>query len=103
MTNEWKGQKPGPGAINGGGFAPGRLLPVRVNTSPNNTGLKELPPCRPVLLWYSDEKFPLLGGEQKGKNIMSGPVYRVELYLFFKNVAEEKQKLFTLSSIQFLQ
>lgn len=51
-----------------------------VNNSPNNTGLKELPASQPAILWYSDDKFPLLGGMDGGKNIMAGPVYRSEMY-----------------------
>ncbi|MDX1636380.1 MAG: PQQ-dependent sugar dehydrogenase, partial [Balneolaceae bacterium] len=46
-----------------------------VNRSPNNTGLRELPWCRPAFMWYSDERFELLGGRDDGKNIMAGPVY----------------------------
>ncbi|MBK8566266.1 MAG: PQQ-dependent sugar dehydrogenase [Saprospiraceae bacterium] len=47
-----------------------------LNNSPFNTGLKELPPLTPPLIWYSyDEslEFPWLA--TGGKNPMAGPVY----------------------------
>jgi len=47
-----------------------------VNTSPNNTGLTELPPAQPAYIWYSagpSEDFPLLGSG--GRSAMAGPVY----------------------------
>ena len=47
-----------------------------INNSPFNTGLKELPPVKSPLIWYSyDEslEFPWLG--TGGKNPMAGPVY----------------------------
>ena len=46
------------------------------NNSPNNTGLKELPPSQESLIWYSyDEssEFPWLG--KGGVNPMAGPVF----------------------------
>src|SRR5690625_1477233 len=47
-----------------------------VNLSPNNTGLKELPPPQPAFIWYgkgSSEKFPLVGAG--GASAAAGPVY----------------------------
>lgn len=47
------------------------------NASPNNTGLRILPPARPALLWYpygASERFPELG--EGGRTACAGPVYR---------------------------
>ncbi|MFJ7200435.1 MULTISPECIES: ThuA domain-containing protein [unclassified Streptomyces] len=47
-----------------------------VNDSPNNTGLRELPPARPATVWYAysaSHEFPELG--TGGGGPMSGPVY----------------------------
>ncbi|UUN30458.1 ThuA domain-containing protein [Streptomyces sp. FIT100] len=47
-----------------------------VNDSPNNTGLRELPPARPATVWYAysaSAEFPELG--TGGGGPMSGPVY----------------------------
>ncbi|MGK5740185.1 ThuA domain-containing protein [Micromonospora sp. URMC 103] len=47
-----------------------------VNDSPNNTGLTNLPPTRPALVWYAysaSPQFPELG--TGGGGPMSGPVY----------------------------
>jgi cytochrome c len=47
-----------------------------INDSPKNTGLRELPPVQPPLIWYSyDEslEFPWLG--IGGKNPMAGPIF----------------------------
>ncbi len=47
-----------------------------INDSPFNTGLRELPPVKPPLIWYSyDEsyEFPWLG--IGGKNPMAGPIF----------------------------
>ncbi|MFM9371202.1 ThuA domain-containing protein [Streptomyces sp. Da 82-17] len=47
-----------------------------VNDSPNNTGLRELPPAQPALVWYAysaSQEFPELG--TGGGGPMSGPVY----------------------------
>lgn len=48
-----------------------------VNNSPNNTGLKNLPPAVPAFIWYpygiSDE-FPLVGAA--GRSATGGPVFR---------------------------
>lgn len=51
------------------------------NTSPNNTGLKELPAAQPAFIWYpyvQSEDFPLVG--KGGRNAMAGPVYYSEKY-----------------------
>ena len=48
-----------------------------INDSPNNTGLRELPPARPALLAYPygvSEEFPILGSG--GRCAVGGPVYR---------------------------
>ncbi len=59
-----------------------RFDPERpVNESPNNTGLRELPPARSSLIWYSydaSEEFPWVG--TGGKNPMAGPVYYSDQY-----------------------
>lgn len=48
-----------------------------VNASRNNTGLAELPPAQPAMIWYpyglSDE-FPMLGAA--GRSATGGPVFR---------------------------
>ncbi len=47
-----------------------------INDSPFNTGLEELPPFQPSLIWYSydeSEEFPWVG--TGGKTPMAGPVY----------------------------
>ncbi len=51
------------------------------NPSPNNTGLKKLPPALPPLIWYDNPKsarFPTLG--IGGRSIMAGPVYHFDQY-----------------------
>lgn len=53
-------------------FNPQKLL----NNSPNNTGLKELPPAMPAMIWYpyaASEKFPELG--VGGRSAMAGAFY----------------------------
>lgn len=53
-----------------------------VNNSVNNTGLQELPPAQPAMIWYSyDESkiFPHLG--TGGKSPIAGPVFYTDLYL----------------------
>ena len=51
--------------------------PVRpLNTSPNNTGLTELPPARNAFIWYPygpSAEFPLVGSG--GRTAMAGPVF----------------------------
>lgn len=47
-----------------------------VNDSPNNTGLKELPPAQKAFLWYTaaeTKRFPLFGSG--GRSAMAGPVF----------------------------
>jgi cytochrome c len=47
------------------------------NTSPNNTGLVDLPPAQPALIYYpyaASEKFPLVGSSSRCA--IGGPVYR---------------------------
>ena len=47
------------------------------NTSPRNTGIKQLPPAQPALIWYpyaSSERFPELG--EGGRNALVAGVYR---------------------------
>lgn len=47
-----------------------------VNDSPNNTGLRELPPAQPALISYpasESKKFPIMGSG--GRSAMAGPTY----------------------------
>ena len=47
-----------------------------VNDSPNNTGIRDLPPAMPAFIWYPPSpstKFPVLGSG--GRTAMAGPVY----------------------------
>ena len=51
-----------------------------INDSPNNTGMRELPPFQKPIVWYgyaSDDRFPWIGAG--GKNPMAGPVYYSDL------------------------
>ncbi|MEX2111175.1 MAG: ThuA domain-containing protein [Gemmatimonadaceae bacterium] len=46
-----------------------------INTSPNNTGLTELPPARSAMIWYPygpSPEFPVLGSG--GRTAMAGPI-----------------------------
>ncbi len=48
-----------------------------INDSPNNTGLRELPPAEPAFIWYTygqSDDFPALGAG--GMSAAAGPVYR---------------------------
>ncbi|MDC6405318.1 MULTISPECIES: PQQ-dependent sugar dehydrogenase [Maribacter] len=48
-----------------------------INTSPNNTGITELPPPQKAFFWYPygySEEFPLLGSA--GRSATGGPVFR---------------------------
>ena len=57
-----------------------------INTSPNNTGLTELPPTQTAFIWYPygpSKEFPLLGAGG-GRCAMGGPFYHAEDY---KNTA----------------
>ncbi|WP_237586769.1 PQQ-dependent sugar dehydrogenase [Pontibacter russatus] len=52
-----------------------------LNSSPNNTGIRDLPPAQPAMIWYGDgvsEEFPLVG--KGGESAMAGPVYYADLY-----------------------
>ena len=52
-----------------------------VNDSPNNTGIKNLPPIMESLIWYSydrSEEFPWLG--VGGVNPMAGPIFHASDY-----------------------
>jgi cytochrome c len=63
--------------VNGLPFDP--LKPI--NISRNNTGLKNLPPAQPALIWYPYDlspDFPQLGSG--GRCAMAGPVFHSELY-----------------------
>ena len=47
-----------------------------VNDSPNNSGLRELPPAQKAFIWYpygESPEFPVLGSG--GRNAMAGPVF----------------------------
>ncbi len=51
------------------------------NLSPNNTGLKNLPPAQPAMIWYpygTSSEFPMVG--VGGRNAMAGPVYYCDEY-----------------------
>jgi len=52
-----------------------------LNNSPNNTGVKNLPPARKAFIWYpygESKEFPLVG--TGGRSAMAGPVYYEDLY-----------------------
>ena len=56
-----------------------------VNNSPNNTGLKELPPAQNAFIWYpygTSKEFPLVG--TGGRSAMAGPVFYTD---YFKTAA----------------
>ena len=47
-----------------------------VNNSPNNTGLKELPPAQKAFIWYpygTSDSFPLVGSS--GRSAVGGPIF----------------------------
>jgi len=47
-----------------------------INNSPNNTGLKELPPAVSAMIWYpyaASEEFPVMGSG--GRSAVGGPVF----------------------------
>lgn len=59
---------------NTAGVAFDSLKPI--NESPNNTGLRELPPSQPAMIYYpysTSEEFPALG--TGSRNAMAGPIY----------------------------
>ncbi|HAB16233.1 MAG TPA: PQQ-dependent sugar dehydrogenase [Verrucomicrobiota bacterium] len=50
-----------------------------INNSPNNTGIKELPPAQPAFVYYPaspSAKFPVVGSG--GRTAMAGPVYHFD-------------------------
>ena len=52
-----------------------------INTSPNNTGLQELPPAQKAFIWYpygESKEFPLVG--TGGRNAMAGPVFYADAF-----------------------
>ena len=68
-----------------------------INDSPNNTGLKKLPPAQESLIWFSydkSEEFPWLG--TGGVNPMAGPVFHESDYPNAKSTFPEyfEDKLF---------
>lgn len=55
---------------------PGKDPANPINESPNNTGLRELPPAQPAMIWYgktNSKYFPLVGNG--GASAMAGPVF----------------------------
>lgn len=59
-----------------GALRPGKDPQRPLNESPNNTGLKELPPAQPAMIWYgknASKYFPLVGSG--GASAMAGPVF----------------------------
>jgi glucose/arabinose dehydrogenase/cytochrome c551/c552/type 1 glutamine amidotransferase len=64
-----------------GEFGPAFDPKKPVNDSKNNTGLRDLPPVTPPMIWYPYDKspeFPSMGSG--GRNAMAGPVYYNEFY-----------------------
>ncbi|MDC6355010.1 MULTISPECIES: ThuA domain-containing protein [unclassified Robiginitalea] len=52
-----------------------------INDSENNTGLRELPPAQPAMVYYhygQSAEFPQVGSG--GRNAMAGPAYYTDLY-----------------------
>ncbi|GAB1309328.1 hypothetical protein KH5_20110 [Urechidicola sp. KH5] len=52
-----------------------------LNDSRNNTGLRELPPAEPAMVWYpyaASTEFPQVG--TGGRNAMAGPAYYTDMY-----------------------
>ena len=52
-----------------------------MNTSPNNTGAKELPEAVPPMIYYpysTSKEFPIVG--EGGRNAMAGPVFYIDEY-----------------------
>jgi len=51
------------------------------NHSPNNSGVRDLPPAQPAMIWYGkgeSKRWPLVG--KGGASAMAGPVYYRDLY-----------------------
>ena len=60
---------------------PGKDPGYPVNSSPNNTGLKNLPAAQPAFIWYGkgpSKSWPLV--DRGGASAMAGPVYYSDLY-----------------------
>jgi cytochrome c len=60
---------------------PGKDPSFPFNNSPNNTGLKNLPPAQPAFIWYGkgpSKSWPMVG--RGGASAMAGPVYYSDLY-----------------------
>jgi cytochrome c len=60
---------------------PGKNPLAPLNESPNNTGIKELPPAQPAFIWYGkgpSKRWPLVG--KGGASAMAGPVYYSDMY-----------------------
>ncbi|WP_341841593.1 PQQ-dependent sugar dehydrogenase [Chitinophaga caseinilytica] len=59
-----------------------KLDPAKpINSSPNNKGVKELPPAQGAMIWFGDgpsTKFPLVG--KGGQSVMAGPVYYADQF-----------------------
>ena len=52
-----------------------------INDSPNNTGLKRLPPAQKAFIWYpyaDSPEFPIV--KSGGRNAMAGPVFYADAY-----------------------
>ncbi|WP_025762183.1 PQQ-dependent sugar dehydrogenase [Dyadobacter tibetensis] len=52
-----------------------------INQSPNNSGIRELPPAQPAMIWYGkgpSKRWPLLG--KGGASAMAGPVFYQDLF-----------------------
>ncbi|TSD67267.1 PKD domain-containing protein [Inquilinus sp. KBS0705] len=52
-----------------------------VNNSKNNTGLRDLPPAQPALIYYpyaASDVFPQVG--TGGRNAMAGPIYHTDMF-----------------------
>ena len=69
-----------------------------LNTSPNNTGAKELPEAKPAMIYYPyavSTEFPAVG--EGGRNAMAGPVFYADRYPDTEKrfPAYYDQKLFT--------
>ncbi|MES2730930.1 MAG: PQQ-dependent sugar dehydrogenase [Bacteroidota bacterium] len=81
-----------------------KLDPAKpINMSPNNTGLKQLPPAQQAFIWYpyaASTEFPLVGSG--GRNAMAGPVFYKEDFKTAKRAFPDHYhgKLFTYDWIR---
>ena len=60
---------------------PGKDPKNPINSSPNNTGARVLPPAKPAMIWYgkgNSTKFPLVGNG--GASIMVGPIFNSKYF-----------------------